>query len=117
LSGTNLDVARLRIPDTCSLQDCLHYWNLGDVERGLPLALKKWPLHFKPSAYRQEAVKWGKIRKVVNEFQDFYNSDIHLFEAQYPGLSLKYTDLVKAIDVEREKRNDLVRRPRKRHRI
>jgi hypothetical protein len=111
-----LDPARLRIPDTHSLDDCLQYWDFGDESKGLPLALKDWPIRFKPSAYRSEAVKWGKIQKVVSEFRNTCGSDRERFEGLYPGLSGKYTKLVKAIDIEREKREVLVRRPKKRRR-
>jgi hypothetical protein len=77
--------------------------------------LKDWPSKFKPSTYRREAAKWGKVEKVVKEFQDC-SSDHRQFEARYPGLSCSYTKLLKAIDAERERRGELVRRPSKRQR-
>jgi len=33
------------------------------------MLLKDWPSRFKLSAYQQEATKWGRIEKVVKEFQ------------------------------------------------
>jgi len=112
-----LDPSRLCIPDTRSLDDCLQYWDFGQESKGLLVPLKDWPLHFKPSAYRSEAVKWGKIQKVVSEFCKACGSDRERFEALYPGLSQQYTKLLKAIDLERERRDELVRRPKKRRRV
>jgi len=114
---TMMDPSKFQIPDTRSLDDCLRYWNIGDEYKGIPLPLRDWPAKFKPSAYRSEAVKWGKIAKVVEEFQDFCDSDHQVFESRFPGLSSRYTKLVKAINSEREKRDDLVRRPKKRQRL
>jgi len=111
---TSLDPSRLRIPDTRSLDDCIRYWDLGDEHRGLPLPLKDWPKTFKPSTYRSEAVKWGKIQKVVHEFREVCDSDRDVFESHYPGLSCHYAKLCKAINVERRVRGDLMERPKKR---
>lgn len=110
-----VDPSKLRIPDTRSLNDCLRFWETGDTSKGLLVPLKDWPSRFKPSSYRREAAKWGKVEKVVKEFRDC-SSDHDQFEARYPGLSCSYTKLLKAIDAERECRGELVRRPSKRQR-
>jgi hypothetical protein len=89
---------------------------LGDKTKGLLLPLKEWPVRFKPSSYRTESAKWGKIKKVIIEYSAC-GSDRQHFEARYPGLSGKFTKLLTAINVQREESGQLVRRPKKRRRI
>jgi hypothetical protein len=79
--------------------------------------LKNWPSSFKPSTYRSEAVKWGKIKNVVHEYRDVCGSDRDMFESCYPGLSDRYAKLCKAINTERQTRGELVERPKKRQRV
>jgi hypothetical protein len=112
-----LNPSRLRIPDTRTLDDCIRYWDLGDERRGLPLPLKDWPKTFKPSTYRSEAVKWGKIQKVMHEFHDVCASNRGVFESHYPGLSSQYAKLCKAVNIKRQERGELSERPKKRRRV
>lgn len=111
-----VDPSRLRIPDTHSLSDCIRYWEVGDNRRGLTLPLSVWPSTFKPSSYRSEAVKWGKIQKVVHEFRVVCKSDHKEFDTQYPGLLTQYAKLFKAVNVARQSRGELVERPNRRRR-
>ncbi|GBE89867.1 hypothetical protein SCP_1701930 [Sparassis crispa] len=79
----------------------LHSDTVTDIhhhQKGLLLPLKEWPKHFKPSQYRSEAVKWGKIQKVVDKYYTAYGSNRQTFDQLYPGLSTKYTQLVRAIN-------------------
>lgn len=76
------------------------------------MPLKQWPTLCKPSRYRSEAVKWGRIQKVVDEYERVCMGDNNTFQAKYPGLAPHYTKLYKAIDVERKRRNEC--RPRRR---
>lgn len=110
-----LDPKRLRIPDTHTLDDCIRYWDHGDIQKGLLLPLKDWPTMFKPSSYRSEAVKLGKIKIVVHEFREIYKSDHKRFERQYPGLLGKYSKLIQAINTVRRERGELTERRRKGH--
>ena len=114
--SATIDPSRLRIPDTHTLDECLRYWDNGDVHKGLLVPLKNWPSSFKPSTYRSEAVKWGKIKNVVHEYRDVCGSDRDMFESCYPGLSDRYAKLCKAINTERQTRGELVERPKKRQR-
>ena len=57
-------------------------------------------------------MKWGKIKKVVHEFQDVCQGNMNTFEAMYSGLAGQYTKLVKAIDESRKARKELKPRPR-----
>ena len=68
---STLDPSRLRVPETHTLDDCIRYWDLGDVHKGLLVPLKTWLKVFKPSMYHSEAVKWGKIKMVVHEYVTF----------------------------------------------
>jgi hypothetical protein len=112
-SSSSLDPSQLCIPDTQTLDDCIRYWDLGDERRGLPLPLKDWPKTFRPSTYRSEAVKWGKIQKVMHEFHDVCASNRGVFESRYPGLSSQYAKLCKAVNIKRQERGELSERPKK----
>src|SRR3984885_6150826 len=114
---STLDPSRLRVPETHTLDDCIRYWDLGDAHKGLLVPLKTWPKVFKPSTYRSEAVKWGKIKMVVHEYRDVCESDHIKFNNCYPGLSDHYAKLCKAINTERQARGELVERHKKRQRV
>lgn len=108
-----VDPAKPRIPDTRTLDDCIRFWNFGDEGRGLRLCLKDWPSAFDKRSYRSEAVKWGRIQRVVDEFEKHCRGDRAVFDSQYPGLSGRYTKLVEAVDAARERRGELTRRPKR----
>ena len=57
-------------------------------------------------------MKWGRIQRIVNEFEQVCNGDRQVFETKYPGLASQYTKLYKAVDIERERRKE--RLPRRR---
>lgn len=109
----NMDPAKFRVPTTKSLDDCLRFWNTADESRGLLVPLRDWPTLFKPSQYRTEAVKWGRIRRVVREFEEHCGGDRDEFEECFPALADSYTKLWKAVDKAREEREELVRRHHK----
>ncbi|KAF8147030.1 hypothetical protein K438DRAFT_1989996 [Mycena galopus ATCC 62051] len=74
-----------RIPQTNSLDDALAYWERGSPEKGLALPLKEWPTLFKPAEYASEAVKFGNIRFVCEEFLVRHGGDHAKFEEKFPG--------------------------------
>ena len=88
-----------RIPECHSLDDALHYWNDGAPENGLITALKLWPDIYTSSAYALEAVKFGNICFVTEEFTKHCDGSWLVFEELYPGLQHKYTRLPKAVQV------------------
>lgn len=112
-----LDPSQLHIPDMHTLDDCIRFWKSRDDRHGLPLALKLWPKTFKLATYRSEAVKWGKIAKVMHEFVEICGSDHAEFDEHFPGLSNQYAKLCKAVDVTRKARGKLQERPKKRQRV
>src|ERR1700678_3687412 len=95
-----------RIPECRSLDDALRYWNDGAPEKGLITALKLWPDIYSSSAYASEAVKFGNIRFVTQEFTKHCDGSWLVFEELYPGLRHKYTRLLKAVRVARKRRGE-----------
>ncbi|KAJ7817610.1 hypothetical protein B0H14DRAFT_2601903 [Mycena olivaceomarginata] len=95
-----------RIPETTSLDDALTYWNHGAPAKGLDVPLKDWATLFKSSDYKSEAVKFGNIRFVCEEFRIHCNGDFPTFEEKFPGLRQKFTMLMKAVRAERKLRED-----------
>jgi hypothetical protein len=88
-----------RIPECHSLDDTLCYWNDGAPERGLITALNVWPNIYSSSAYASEAVKFGNIRFVTEEFTEHCDGSWLVFKELYSGLWHKYTRLLKAVRV------------------
>ncbi|KAJ7143011.1 hypothetical protein C8R44DRAFT_726298 [Mycena epipterygia] len=95
-----------RIPETKSLDDALLYWEHGSPEKGLIVPLKDWTMRFKSSEYATEAVKFGNIRFVCEEFRVRCGGDHGAFEAKFPGLRNRFTMLMKAVRAERKIRGD-----------
>ncbi|KAJ7146653.1 hypothetical protein C8R44DRAFT_864392 [Mycena epipterygia] len=95
-----------RIPETKTLDDALLYWEHGSPQKGLLVPLKDWTTHFKPSEYATEAVKFGNIRFVCEEFRVRCVGDHGAFEAKFPGLQDRFTMLMKAVRAERKMRGD-----------
>ena len=95
-----------RIPECRSLDDALRYWNDGAPEKGLITALKLWPDLYSSSAYASEAVKFGNIRFVTEEFSKHCDGSWPVFEELFPGLRYKYTRLLKAVRVARKRRGE-----------
>ena len=95
-----------RIPECRSLDDALRYWNDGAPEKGLITALKLWPDLYSSSEYASEAVKFGNIRFVTEEFTKHCDGSWPLFEELFPGLRHKYTRLLKAVRVARKRRGE-----------
>jgi uncharacterized protein YukE len=61
-----------------------------------------------------EAVKYGNIKSVVNEFQDYCNGSYEEFDSQYAGLRQRFTKLYQAIRKAKIARGDATSRsPRK----
>jgi len=61
-----------------------------------------------------EAVKYGNIKAVVDEFRIHCHASYQEFESQYPGLRKRYTKLYQAIRKAKIARGDATSRsPRK----
>jgi hypothetical protein len=88
------------------LDDALTYWNHGAPAKGLDVPLKDWAILFKSSDYKSEAVKFGNIRFVCEEFRIHCNGDFAAFEEKFPGLRQRFTMLMKAVQAERKLRGD-----------
>ncbi len=95
-----------RIPECQSLSDVLQYWNEGAPEKGLTVPLKLWAEKYTTQEMRSEAVKFGKIRFIFEEFSQHCGGDMDVFEAKFPNLSTKYTKLSKAVLEARKERGD-----------
>ena len=95
-----------RLPECYSLDDALCYWNDGAPEKGLIAALKLWPDIYTSSAYALEAVKFGNIHFVTEEFTKHCDGSWLVFEELYPGLQHKYTRLLKAVQVAQKQRGE-----------
>lgn len=107
-----------RIPQCGSLDDALHYWNQGDHSKGLLVPLKDWENHYhdfpQKSWTRTEAVKFGNIKSVVEEFETRCRGSHEEMDSKYPGLRNQYTKLYTAIREAKKARGEAKSRsPRK----
>jgi len=105
-----------RIPACGSLDDALTYWDSGCPDAGVMFALHDWESRYPNKRLwpQTEAVKYGNIKSVVDEFRIHCHASYQEFESQYPGLRKRYTKLYQAIRKAKIARGDATSRsPRK----
>lgn len=87
-----------RIPKCDSLDQAIKYWEKGSDAAAIR-PLKDWEMLYPDRKMwgHTEVIKYTNVKSVVTEFEGECNGDRNVFEARYPGLSGKYTELYKAI--------------------
>ncbi|KAF9489984.1 hypothetical protein BDN71DRAFT_1435024 [Pleurotus eryngii] len=100
-----------RIPKTSTMDDVIKYWTKGHPPQGLPGPLCDWPEQFERKAWASEAVKFSQIKILYEEYMRLGGSK-EAFDKEYPNLWTRYTVLLKAVRVARERRGDTKSRRR-----
>lgn len=95
-----------RIPECNTLHDVITYWEEGEKSLGLMVPLKSWPAIWEASEYRREAVKFGNIRQIYDEFAYQCKGDHDIFDSKYPGLKHRFTKLLAAVRAARIERGE-----------
>ncbi|KAF4591297.1 hypothetical protein EYR40_009900 [Pleurotus pulmonarius] len=100
-----------RIPKTSTMDDVIKYWTKGHPPQGLMGPLRDWPEQFEKKAWASEAVKFSQIKILYEEYMRFGGIK-EAFDKEYPNLWTRYTLLLKAVRVARERRGDTKSRRR-----